>query len=611
MAEIRELVTLFTFKVEEAGLNKYKGAIGGIKELAKSAAAVFGLAFGAEKIYSFVEGLVDAGKELNRTIYQIQRMARDQDDFSNIQQTLLDSATMLGVSYTDVADTFKEMLRESQDLKNSQEEVLTVTQNIYKAARVEKLTGEQTKEVLGFMNTMFRRGGLMSERAVNTLNDMSRETMKVLMDAYGQTTVDGMVQLAKAGKLTTDSIIEHLGHQNARLNADFAKAPVTLGVALTNIYSRLTDVSSRLFKMVSQSTAMGRAITFAFDLVVAAVKRFIAILGGADNALRLFSITLGVILTIKIVPMLLNLAKALWAIEAATWRAMIPWALWAAAIALIVLIIEDLWVWIKGGDSVIGDLVGSFDDFKAKMANVFTDLKDTIVKAFVDAWEWIKEVWNGALEFFVKLGTDIGTTFDNAWASVKTGFQTVITFFTTNIESIKTAFVNTFNYISNFISNIFNTIIATFEEWKNSIIGGINAVIEKIKSMFSIFGGTPATPGGTPGAAPTPGTLPSDPSGEVPIPTPRSQQWLPPPVLPFVTPGAVTPSAANTNVGPTNNNQANTINQNNNITVNLTPEQEQIASSIRAQMSGLTDEAINSMARQLAVSSPRNERAVQ
>src|SRR5580765_34826 len=177
MAEIRELVTLFTFKVEEAGLNKYKGAIGGIKELAKSAAAVFGLAFGAEKIYSFVEGLVDAGKELNRTIYQIQRMARDQDDFSNIQQTLLDSATMLGVSYTDVADTFKEMLRESQDLKNSQEEVLTVTQNIYKAARVEKLTGEQTKEVLGFMNTMFRRGGLMSERAVNTLNDMSRETM--------------------------------------------------------------------------------------------------------------------------------------------------------------------------------------------------------------------------------------------------------------------------------------------------------------------------------------------------------------------------------------------------------------------------------------------------
>lgn len=637
---IRELVTLFTFKLDQTGVNQYKTAMGGIMDLAKTGAKLFGLAFGAEKIFEFVDGLVDSGKELNKITYQIGRLARDQDDFSNIQETLLKSATMLGVSYIAVADTFKEMLRESQDLEISQEQILTTTENIYKAARVEKLNAGETKNVLDFMNTAFRRGGLLSVRAVNTLDDLSHETMKVLMESYGVSTMEGMTELAKAGKLTTESIVEHLSKSNTRLNADFAKAPITLGVALTNIYSRLTKVAALLFKTFNNSVLMGKAITAAFNLAVDAIKGFISAMGGAERVTRLFSIALAVILGIKIIGYIRALAAAMWTLSAASWAAALPYLAWAAAIALVVLALEDLYVWITGGKSVAGDMLGSFEDFQKTLTQTWDAVKDGIINAFNTALEWIKTTFNELLAFFIKLGTDIGAAFVKSWTTALNTLKEQLPKLFAIAIDIKNAFVDAFTFIETTVINIFNSILAKFEGWKNAIIDGFNTILDKFKAMFNIFGGKPAVPGApgekqqTPAPSPapygtyTPVPLPPtvDPNYKAPAPygsyttppTTTMRNGIPTIVVkpevvssvlasPSIAPGVVQPGGK----GSTENNQTNTINLQPSITVNMTPQEQEIANTIRTQMNGMTKDAIDTLARQLAVSAPRNEMATQ
>lgn len=635
---IRELVTLFTFQVEQTGVNKYKAAIGGLKEMAATAGKLIGITFAAEKIYEFADGLIDAAKEANKVVYQIQRLARSGDDLSNIQDTLLDTALNLHVAYGDVADTFKEMLRESQELGISQEGVLKATENIYKAFRVERLGGTEQKEVLNTLNMVFRRGGLKSERAVNTLYDQSTELMKVLMEAFNQTTVTGMVDLAKKGKLTTDAIVEALSRNNNRLNADFAKAPVKLGQALTDIYSRLTVAAAKLWKLLDNSTAVAKGITWAFNLVVKVIKDVVEWLGGAESAIRLLSIAVGVLIAAKLVPWLYSVAKAMYILRWETWKAMLPWLLWAAAIAAVVLILEDIYVWMRGGRSAIGHFVGPFSEFQQKIEAIigpfekwrqnFILFKDTIVewykwidKSFNDSiitvQKWgsdlgkalgihaftekfttdlnkmgadAKALWLSLPETFSKIGTDIQKAWNDTWTYIGQVYTTWYGTLSSWVKDLKNVFIEAFKSIKESIIGAFDSITTKFNEWKNWIFDGINSLVEKVKYLFSFFSGTPAS-----AAEAVPSSGPNVPAFQPPIPF----------TTPSVAPGAMAPGITN---APVNDNRQATVHQTNNITV-MTQEQQDIADSIKKQMPQLADDMVNKMARELTGGSPRTESA--
>ncbi|MBM9579800.1 hypothetical protein JWG45_21875, partial [Leptospira sp. 201903070] len=68
-----------------------------------------------------------------------------------------------------------------------------------------------------------------------------------------------------------------------------------------------------------------------------------------------------------------GMIPALYGMATAGWAAIAPWlpfiaigAAVAATIAAIVLIVDDLLVWMDGGESIIGDFLGPFKDFDLK-----------------------------------------------------------------------------------------------------------------------------------------------------------------------------------------------------------------------------------------------------
>lgn len=91
-----------------------------------------------------------------------------------------------------------------------------------------------------------------------------------------------------------------------------------------------------------------------------------------------------------------------------------PAALVVAAIVLIILLIQDVYIWMKGGDSVMGRMFGSWDDMCKKMAGSWLDFgktfKDWCKKDAVSA---IKDLlgWIGNL---IVAFTGLKYLFDNA-----------------------------------------------------------------------------------------------------------------------------------------------------------------------------------------------------
>ena len=99
----------------------------------------------------------------------------------------------------------------------------------------------------------------------------------------------------------------------------------------------------------------------------------------------------------SLIPSIMALGKALFGFVMAN-----PYV--AALVALFValgLIIEDILVWMEGGESVIGEFLGSFDEFSAKAIESFNTAKTAAQNFFRPVAEWadrLKEkllsLWN-------------------------------------------------------------------------------------------------------------------------------------------------------------------------------------------------------------------------
>ena len=158
------------------------------------------------------------------------------------------------------------------------------------------------------------------------------------------------------------------------------------------------------------------------------------------------------------------LIGTVWALNSALLANPITWVV--VAIMALVATFVILWNECEGFRNFwIGLWDGIVNAFNATVAWLGQACKD-IGQFFVNAWNWIKDVWNGIPGFFSGLwqgikdafgsvGSWFKNTFSNAWAAVKNVFSTGGKIF----DGIKSG-----------ISNVFTTVV-------NGIIGGINKVV--------------------------------------------------------------------------------------------------------------------------------------
>lgn len=93
-----------------------------------------------------------------------------------------------------------------------------------------------------------------------------------------------------------------------------------------------------------------------------------------------------------------NILRVVWA----TGLLIAEYLLTAAAIALVILAIEDIYVWLHGGKSIIGEWLGEWGKIPAKLKAIWKDIK----QVFIDGGKFIEAVMTGDFKGAYKILDD-------------------------------------------------------------------------------------------------------------------------------------------------------------------------------------------------------------
>lgn len=141
------------------------------------------------------------------------------------------------------------------------------------------------------------------------------------------------------------------------------------------------------------------AINAALKVVAKWIKWFVN-LSKTTTLVKTGAIVLSTILAVKLIPQILSAVKAISALRTTVFGASFPFLLVAAAVAVLVLLFDDLWNMVQGNDSVIGDLLDKYGEAGSKakvieaLKTAWTNVKtalEPVLQLFKDIWARIAE----------------------------------------------------------------------------------------------------------------------------------------------------------------------------------------------------------------------------
>ncbi|RZN54910.1 hypothetical protein D9736_03965 [Escherichia sp. E10V10] len=231
--------------------------------------------------------------------------------------------------------------------------------------------------------------------------------------------------------------------------------------------NELNTIFSRFADQIAMS------VTPALELLIETTQKVIA--WGREHKVFLFTF-FGALATVAIPA----LTASLWRMAAAAWGAMAPFIPIIAVAAALGLVVEDLWQYFNGGESVIGDLVQKFP----ALAGVLENVKES----FLGAWEALKLLfsdpsqfmdvlvaelqasWDEIVQGVVDAGDAIGKALNSAWEKLTADTKKV---FNDLLSWVKNIFSQIGAYISDAVSNAGK---AAYDKLPDFMKKAINAV---------------------------------------------------------------------------------------------------------------------------------------
>lgn len=432
-------------KIHEALSNAFDG-------IADKAGANFNLASSLTAIGAAVGGALVAGLSLNAVL----------EKQESILQRVNDAAT-LGVDISQYdslgkafeangldADGFRDSLFDlnealgeaASDAKSGKAESFKTFGVTLKTEKGEiKGADEALLELAGSMEKMSKQEAIFQIKALGITDNKMIDTL-----LKGRKALEDQIALQKErGVLTQKDADNALEYKHATQELDSAIGSLTdkLGAALLPVMTQVTRGFVAFFDFVTEH------------------KGFVV---GALGAIA----GVGVM---KLIPVIKDLTLAMKFLKIETLLALWPFALIAAAIIACGLIVDDLWNYFSGGESVIGDLAAKFPMLKdaleglktmvLSIGEVFNDPK----KAFEDFWQFLQLIWT------------------NMCADAKKGIDAMINIavqgFNNLADGAKGVMTKLWNWIVNLFSNIGSYI-------SDSVSNAASSVVSSTKSFFGL-----------------------------------------------------------------------------------------------------------------------------
>ena len=355
-----------------------------------------------------IKGLISIADEFNQINDRIAYAAGEVENLDEVQKSIKDSASECRISYSEMAESVT-------SLKQANENVFpleTGTEFVECINKLGKTAGYSNRE-LSSMMTNVQRMAASGALSVNDLQRMARSTpafLEAIADGLGVDT-EKLQEMAKSGKLTAETVRDAI--LNSKEDIDLAFQDLDYGIedALTSIRNDwgffVNDVNQGL--KITQTVAewMVGAFRVLMGWMTKAqgwVMQLADRLGGARNLLKTIAAIVAAIFMVtnggKILRLIKSIINGLMSIKLSTILAF-------GAFLLLFLIIEDIYQFMKGNKSVLGEA------FK---------------RAGIDADEMREKIRT--------IGKNLVTIFQGIWNGIKAAFSPVINFIKAALEKV-------------------------------------------------------------------------------------------------------------------------------------------------------------------------------
>lgn len=427
---VRELVTRLGFQTDTASLQKYEGAVDQAKRSTEKAASAMKAAFalvGVAGLAAFGRKLAEVGDRINTLKDRLKSLSQG-GDFDQ----LADRARSLGAGMDSYIDGYIMLANATDGVLANQQEVTEILDTLNAGLKASGADAGTAAGVMRQFGQALGSGALRGDE-LNSMNEgagvLMRELARSILGPQG--TVGALKKMAEQGKLTTEVVLAGMRKIGPGLRAQTEGMGRTVGQATQG----LRDTIDRVIARFDAATGFTKRLADGLDWMSGAIERGIRFLGGMDTIVNTLGITLGVIAATHLPAVVTGLTAA----ARAAWAFMAPFLPMLAAIGAVFLVVQDLYTWIQGNDSVAGRLFGDFNEVADRVRMRIMQVKDWIDEVTgaakrmwqqvttVEGWSEIggnlkRGVVDGASSIGSAVGGFVSDTASSAWGSIKETF---------------------------------------------------------------------------------------------------------------------------------------------------------------------------------------------
>ncbi|SSW67321.1 hypothetical protein AVE30378_02561 [Achromobacter veterisilvae] len=329
-------------------------------------------------------------------------------EYGEVDKELARISRLTYKAYDDNAELFVRTRRTMADLGKTTQDTVDVTEGLSLGMALSSTKAQDQESVISALTAAIMQGKLGMEQYA-TLMRAAPRLQVALADGLGITT-DKLLEQVKAGKVTTNQFLPALQGQLAKMRVEAEAMPVTVADALT-VWN---NAFQRFFGQLQLGRAAVGGVTATIEVLadnISTVIKLLALAGGAWGLVKLRDwLRLATFQSGGLIRSLVGATRGALKLDSAMamrrgpagalrmlalWnRSLAPLLRMAAILYSIYLLVDDIGVWFRGGDSVFGDLIGPVEEWKGEIEavkNFVIQIKDLLGGAGQALGPWISK----------------------------------------------------------------------------------------------------------------------------------------------------------------------------------------------------------------------------
>ena len=488
---IRDILIKLGFDIDEASRQDAEQGINSLKDMATKALGAIGIGLSIAGISSAIQDCVNLASEAEEM----------QNKFDVVFQGMTDEVEEWAQSYSDAIG------RNANDIKT----YLADQQNLLVGFGMTRQEGaELSKQMTTLALDLASFANLDEDSAVNNMTAAvmgETEAAKALGAVINDVTREQAMQtLGLSGSYEK---LDQLTKMQVNYQAILSQSPDAIGDCERSLGSYKSTVVSFQSKLKEIKTLVGQFFMPTFQKVIGfgrnglvvlkdalqKISEFADSVGGAERILATLGAAIGATLAIvnfqKIVDGIKKVGKGLSALNVKT-------AAIAAAVLLVVLLIQDFIAFMSGENSVIGALfdkagIGA-DNAREAILNAWNTVQEFLSNTWGAISSTAQSIFAALSDWWTENGEQVKATLLAVWNAIKDAakviFGALSDWWAENGEQVLQSFSQIWESIKNLCMSLWNALSTAAQVIFGALQSAVQAIFGALQSFWETWGGT-------------------------------------------------------------------------------------------------------------------------